>query len=76
LAAGINSSKLLQLSGIGSVASLKNADIKPVFINEERGKNLQNHPLLSISMLADPREMGRPREQLMPIPSIMFTCRP
>ena len=54
LSAGINSSKLLQLSGIGPSQALQNAGIKPVFINENVGKNLQNHPLLSISLLADP----------------------
>jgi choline dehydrogenase len=60
LAAGINSSKLLQLSGIGPAQALSNAGIKPVFINENVGKNLQNHPLLSISMLADPTVTGVP----------------
>jgi choline dehydrogenase len=58
LAAGINSSKLLQLSGIGPSQALQNAGIKPVFINENVGKNLQNHPLLSISLLADPAANG------------------
>jgi choline dehydrogenase-like flavoprotein len=60
LAAGINSSKLLQLSGIGPAQALQNAGIKPVFINENVGKNLQNHPLLSISLLTDPTITGPP----------------
>jgi choline dehydrogenase len=60
LAAGINSSKLLQLSGIGPSQALQNAGIKPVYINENVGKNLQNHPLLSISLLADPADNGMP----------------
>lgn len=60
LASGINSSKLLQLSGIGPEAVLKNAGIKPVFINENVGKHLQNHPLIFISMLADPALSGIP----------------
>ncbi|MDR3550034.1 MAG: GMC family oxidoreductase [Candidatus Babeliales bacterium] len=60
LASGINSSKLLQLSGIGPSAVLKNAGIKPVFINENVGKHLQNHPLIFISMLADPALSGIP----------------
>jgi len=60
LAAGINSSKLLQLSGIGPAQALQNAGIKPVFINENVGKNLQNHPLLSISLPADPNTTGIP----------------
>ena len=60
LAAGINSSKLLQLSGIGPSQALQNAGIKPVFINENVGKNLQNHPLISISLPADPTVTGIP----------------
>jgi choline dehydrogenase len=60
LASGINSSKLLQLSGIGPSQVLKKAGIKPVFINENVGKHLQNHPLIFISMLADPALSGVP----------------
>lgn len=60
LASGINSSKLLQLSGIGPSKVLKNANIKTVFINENVGKHLQNHPLIFITMLADPALSGVP----------------
>lgn len=60
LASGINSSKLLQLSGIGPSEALKNSGIKPVFINENVGKHLQNHPLIFITMLADPALSGIP----------------
>ncbi len=60
LASGINSSKLLQLSGIGPSAALENANIEPVFINENMGKHLQNHPLIFITMLADPALSGVP----------------
>lgn len=60
LASGINSSKLLQLSGIGPSMVLQNAGIKPVFINENVGKHLQNHPLIFITMLADPALSGIP----------------
>lgn len=60
LASGINSSKLLQLSGIGPSEALKNAGVKPVFINENVGKHLQNHPLIFITMLADPTISGIP----------------
>lgn len=60
LASGINSSKLLQLSGIGPSKVLKKARIKPVFINENVGKHLQNHPLIFITMLADPALSGVP----------------
>jgi len=60
IAGGINSSKLLQLSGIGPSEVLKNAGIKPVFINENVGKHLQNHPLIYISLLANPATSGIP----------------
>jgi choline dehydrogenase len=60
LAGGINSSKLLQLSGIGPSEALKNAGIKPVFINENVGKHLQNHPLIFITLLANPADNGIP----------------
>jgi choline dehydrogenase len=60
LAGGINSSKLLQLSGIGPAEVLENAGIKPVFINENVGKHLQNHPLIFITLLANPFDNGIP----------------
>jgi choline dehydrogenase len=60
LAGGINSSKLLQLSGIGPEGALQNAGIRPIFINENVGKHLQNHPLMFISLLADPNQNGVP----------------
>lgn len=60
IASGINSSKLLQLSGIGPAKVLKKAGIEPVFINENVGKHLQNHPLIFITMLADPALSGVP----------------
>jgi len=60
LAGGINSSKLLQLSGIGPATVLKNAGIKPVFINENVGQHLQNHPLVFITLLANPADNGIP----------------
>jgi choline dehydrogenase len=60
LASGINSSKLLQLSGIGPSEVLRNAGIKPVFINENVGKHLQNHPLIFITLLANPAADGIP----------------
>lgn len=60
LSAGINSSKLLQLSGIGPSQALQDAGINPVFINENVGKHLQNHPHISISLLADPMANGTP----------------
>jgi choline dehydrogenase len=60
LASGINSSKILQLSGIGPKKVLKNAGIRPVFINENVGKHLKNHPLISITMLVNPLDNGIP----------------
>lgn len=60
LASGIHSSKILQLSGIGPKKTLKDAGIKPVFINENVGKHLKNHPLISISLLANPADNGIP----------------
>ena len=60
LAAGINSSKILQLSGIGPQTILANAGIPRVFVNENVGKHLQNHPTLFITLLADPNDNGIP----------------
>lgn len=60
IAGGINSSKLLQLSGIGPAEALRNAGIKPVYINENVGKHLQNHPLIFITTLANPATNGVP----------------
>lgn len=60
LASGINSSKLLQLSGIGPSKVLRDAGIEPVYINENVGKHLQNHPLIFVTMLADPALSGIP----------------
>ncbi len=60
LASGINSSKILQLSGIGPAQVLQNAGIKPVFINENVGQHLQNHPLMFITLLANPATSGIP----------------
>lgn len=60
LAGGINSSKLLQLSGIGPKKTLDKTGISPVFINENVGKHLQNHPLIAIFLLANPADNGVP----------------
>lgn len=60
LASGINSSKILQLSGIGPKQVLNNANIKPFFINENVGKHLKNHPLISITMFTNPLDNGVP----------------
>lgn len=60
LACGIHSSKLLQLSGIGPKETLENAGIKPVFINENVGKHLQNHPLMAIYLDVNPADVGIP----------------
>lgn len=60
LAGGINSSKLLQLSGIGPKKTLKRAGIRPVFVNENVGKHLQNHPLIAIFLEVNPADIGIP----------------
>jgi len=60
LAGGINSSKILQLSGIGPKQTLENAGIRPVFVNENVGKHLQNHPRMSITLTVDPADNGIP----------------
>lgn len=60
LAGGINSSKILQLSGIGPKSVLENAGIKPVFVNRNVGKHLQNHPLMFITLKANPADNGIP----------------
>jgi choline dehydrogenase len=60
LAGGINSSKILQLSGIGPSAALKNAGIKPVYINENVGQNLQNHPLIYLTVIGNQADNGVP----------------
>ena len=60
VSSGINSSKILQLSGIGPQAVLDKAGIEPVFINENVGKHLKNHPLMSITLVANPADNGIP----------------
>jgi choline dehydrogenase len=60
LASGINSSKILQLSGIGPKKTLRKAGIKPVFVNENVGKHLKNHPLISITLTASHDDNGIP----------------
>jgi choline dehydrogenase len=62
ISAGINSSKILQLSGIGPQALLSqpNINIKTLIANNAVGKHLQNHPTLFISLLARPSDIGVP----------------
>jgi choline dehydrogenase len=60
ISSGFNSSKILQLSGIGPYAALANARISPTFVNENVGKHLQNHPTIFISLLANPGDNGIP----------------
>jgi choline dehydrogenase len=52
LAGGINSSRLLQLSGIGPRTVLDSAGIRPRFVNANVGQHLQNHPTLYVTLLA------------------------
>lgn len=60
VAGGINSSKILQLSGIGSPSLLKSVGIKPLLKLNAVGQHLQNHPTLFISLLANPSDNGVP----------------
>lgn len=64
LCAGINSSKILQLSGIGPSKVLSDAKISPRLINENVGAHLQNHPTLFITLLANPADNGIPPPDL------------
>jgi choline dehydrogenase-like flavoprotein len=58
--AGINSSKILELSGIGSSSILKAANIRPVLSNPSVGIGLQGYPSFSIALLANPSDVGVP----------------
>jgi len=62
VSSGINSSKILELSGIGSPErlSLRDINIPPTVSNRAVGENLQNHPTLFITLLADPNDNGIP----------------
>jgi choline dehydrogenase len=60
VSAGINSAKILQLSGIGPAPVLANAGIERLYVNENVGAGLQNHPTLFITLLADPSVNGVP----------------
>jgi choline dehydrogenase len=62
LCAGINSSKILELSGIGarSVLTAPNVNIPIVLRNDAVGRNLQNHPTLFIALQANPADVGVP----------------
>jgi choline dehydrogenase len=60
LAGGINSSKILQLSGIGPRSLLDGFGIRTLFNNSAVGQSLQNHPTLFITLLADPVNSGIP----------------
>lgn len=57
---GINSSKLLQLSGIGPRNLLTNMGIKSIVNNDAVGQGLQNHPTLFIALEANPDDDGVP----------------
>lgn len=60
VSAGINSSKVLQLSGIGPEPLLRTMGIRPVLASSAVGQNLQNHPTLFIALAANPADIGVP----------------
>jgi choline dehydrogenase len=64
ISAGINSSQLLMLSGIGPGKQLKQANIPVVFDNPNVGKNLRNHTLNFASFTTNPNDKPLPSNDL------------
>jgi len=60
ISAGINSSQLLMLSGIGSTALLEKANIPVIFDNPNVGRNLRNHTLNTAVFSTNPNDNGLP----------------
>lgn len=56
LAAGLLSAQLLQVSGIGPADVLEEAGIEPVYINENVGRNYNNHTLVEANFLKPANE--------------------
>ncbi|EJL23916.1 GMC family oxidoreductase [Brevibacillus sp. BC25] len=69
ISAGINSSQLLMLSGIGPAKMLKDAGIPIVFANPHVGKNLRNHTLNFAEFSANPKDNPLPDDD----PNALFT---
>lgn len=69
ISAGINSSQLLMLSGIGPAKMLKDAGIPVVFANPHVGKGLRNHTLNFAEFSANPKDNPLPDDD----PNALFT---
>ncbi|AWX54781.1 GMC family oxidoreductase [Brevibacillus brevis] len=69
ISAGINSSQLLMLSGIGPAQMLKDAGIPVVFANPHVGKGLRNHTLNFAEFSANPKDNPLPEDD----PNALFT---
>ncbi|MFF2887394.1 GMC family oxidoreductase [Paenibacillus sp. NPDC057967] len=60
ISAGINSTQILMLSGIGPYNMLKQAGITPVFNNPNVGKSLRNHTLNFAVFATNPNDRALP----------------
>lgn len=69
ISAGINSSQLLMLSGIGPAKMLKDEGIPVVFANPHVGKGLRNHTLNFAEFSANPKDNPLPEDD----PNALFT---
>ncbi|GIO08625.1 choline dehydrogenase [Brevibacillus reuszeri] len=62
ISAGINSSQLLMLSGIGPAKMLKDAKIPIVYANSNVGKGIRNHTLNFAVFSANPKDNPLPED--------------
>ncbi|NQF15946.1 GMC family oxidoreductase [Brevibacillus sp. HB1.3] len=69
ISAGIHSSQLLMLSGIGPAKMLKDEGIPVVFANPHVGKGLRNHTLNFAEFSANPKDNPLPEDD----PNALFT---
>ncbi|MGK5509314.1 GMC family oxidoreductase [Brevibacillus formosus] len=69
ISAGINSSQLLMLSGIGPAKILKDAGVPVVFANPHVGKGLRNHTLNFAEFSANPKDNPLPDDD----PNALYT---
>ncbi|MCH5586047.1 GMC family oxidoreductase [Shimazuella sp. AN120528] len=69
ISAGINSTPILMLSGIGPSKLLREADIPVVFNNPNVGKHLRNHTLNTATFTTNPNDQALPPND----PSALYT---
>ncbi|MGG1554729.1 GMC family oxidoreductase [Paenibacillus ferrarius] len=69
IAAGINSTQILMLSGIGSAKALKEAGIRCIFHNPNVGKSLRNHTLNFAVFQSNPSDRPLPSND----PNALYT---